>query len=98
MKHTLLDYDLHYDHIKIFCDNTSTIHMTKNANQHSKTKHIKIRYHFLRDHFEKGDIDIDYVSTDFYLLIFSLNYLISIDFPLYVVNSMFVLLTKEFSY
>ena len=32
MKHTLLDYDLHYDHIKIFCDNTSTIHMTKNAN------------------------------------------------------------------
>ena len=36
MKHTLLDYDLHYDHIKILCDNTSTIHMTKNANQHSK--------------------------------------------------------------
>ena len=43
MKHALLDYDLHYDHIKIFCDNTSTIHMTKNANQHSKTKHIEIR-------------------------------------------------------
>ena len=40
MKHTLLDYDLHYDYIKIFCDNTSTIHMTKNTNQHSKTKHI----------------------------------------------------------
>ena len=47
---TILDYDLHYDHIKIFCDNTSTIHMTKNANQHSKLKHIEIRYHFLRDH------------------------------------------------
>ena len=39
--------------------------MTKNANQHSKTKHIEIRYHFLRDHFEKSDIDIDYISTDF---------------------------------
>jgi len=62
-----LDYDLHYDHIKIFCDNTSTIHMTKNANQHSKTKHIEIRYHFLRDHFEKGDIEIDYVSSDLQL-------------------------------
>ena len=48
MKHTLLDYDLHYDHIKIFCDNTSTIHMTKNTNQHSKTKHIEIRYTFLK--------------------------------------------------
>ena len=64
MKHTLLDYDLHY--IKIFYDNTSIIHMTKNANQHSKTKHIK-RYHFLRDHNEKGDSEIDYVSTDFQL-------------------------------
>ena len=41
--------------------------MTKNANQHSKTKHIDIRYHFLRDHYEKGDIDIEYVSTDFQL-------------------------------
>ena len=67
MKHTLLDYDLHYDHVKIFCDNTSTIHMTKNANQHSKIKHIDIRYHFLRDHYEKGDIEIDYVFTDFQL-------------------------------
>ena len=65
MKHTLLNYNLHYNHIKIFCDNTSTIHMTKNANQHSKTKHIEIRYHFLRDHLEKDDIEIDYVSTEF---------------------------------
>ena len=63
MKHTLLYYDLHYDHIKLFCDNTSTIYMTKNANQH----HIDIRYHFLRDHCEKGDIEIDYISTDFQL-------------------------------
>ena len=67
MKHTHLDYDLHYDHIKIFCDNTGTIYVTKNANQHSKTKHIEIRYHFLRDHYEKGDIEMDYVSTDFQL-------------------------------
>ena len=65
MKHNLLDYDLHYDHNKIFCDKTSTIHVTKNANQHSKNKHIDIRYHFLRDHNEKGDIEIDYVSTNF---------------------------------
>ena len=41
--------------------------MTKNANQHNKTKHIEIRYHFLRDHFEKGDIDIDYFSSELQL-------------------------------
>ena len=41
--------------------------MTKNANQYSKTKHIDFRYHFLRDHYEKGDTEIDYVSTDFQL-------------------------------
>ena len=64
MKYTLLDYDLHYDYIKIFYKNISIIHMTKNANQHNKTKHID-RYHFLRDHYEKGDIKIDYISTDF---------------------------------
>ena len=40
-KHTLLDYDLYYDYIKIFCDNISTIHMNKNANKHSKTAHRK---------------------------------------------------------
>ena len=65
MKHILLDYDLHYDHIKIFCDNTSTVYMTKKENQYSKIKHIEIRYHFLRDHYEKRDIEIDYISTDF---------------------------------
>ena len=41
--------------------------MTKNANQYSKTKNIDIQYHFLRDHYEKGDIEIDYVSIDFQL-------------------------------
>ena len=70
MKHTLLiilDYDLHFDYIKIFCDNISTTHMTKNANQQSKTKHIEIRFHFFRDHYEKEDIEIDYISTNFQL-------------------------------
>ena len=42
--------------------------MMKNANQHSRTKHIEIRYHFLRDHFEKGDIDINYVPTSMQLM------------------------------
>ena len=69
--------------------------MTKNANQHSKTKHIEIRYHFLRDHFEKGDIDIDYVSTDLQLADIFTKPLDLLDFPSFVVNLMFVLLNKN---
>ena len=41
--------------------------MTKNADQHSRTKHIDIRYHFLRDHYHKGDIVLEYISTDIQL-------------------------------
>jgi hypothetical protein len=37
--------------------------MTDNLVEHSRTKHINIRYHFLRDHQQKGDIEIAYVST-----------------------------------
>jgi hypothetical protein len=37
--------------------------MADNPVEHSRTKHIAIRYHFLRDHQQKGDIKIAYVST-----------------------------------
>jgi hypothetical protein len=37
--------------------------MADNPVEHSRTKHIAIRYHFLRDHQQKGDIEIGYVST-----------------------------------
>ena len=42
--------------------------MTKNINRHSKTKHIDIQYHFPRNHYEKGNIEIDYVFPDFQLV------------------------------
>jgi hypothetical protein len=37
--------------------------MANNPIEHSRTKHIDIRYHFLRDHQSRGDIEIAYVST-----------------------------------
>ncbi|XP_047268890.1 LRR receptor-like serine/threonine-protein kinase EFR [Capsicum annuum] len=43
------------DATKIFCDNKATIAMTKNPSFHSRTKHIDIRYHFIRDLTAKGD-------------------------------------------
>ena len=64
MKQTLKDYGLEVHHVPIKCDNTSAICISKNSVQHSRTKHIEIRHHFLRDHAEKGDITLEFVRTE----------------------------------
>ncbi|XP_059635284.1 uncharacterized protein LOC132277441, partial [Cornus florida] len=64
IKQQLEDFGLYFDHIPIMCDNTSAICISKNPIQHSRTKHIEIRYHFLRDHVSKGDIDLIFVTTE----------------------------------
>ena len=63
MKQTLSDFNLSFEHVPIKCDNTSAINISKNLVQHSRTKHIEIRHHFLRDHAQKGDITVKFVST-----------------------------------
>ena len=50
--------------IDILCDNTSAINIFKNLIQHSRTKHINIRHHFLRDNVEKGFIKLDHCRTE----------------------------------
>ena len=57
------DFDLSFEHVPIKYDNTSAISISKNHVQHSRTKHIEIRHHFLRDHAQKGDITLEFVST-----------------------------------
>ncbi|KAI3685606.1 hypothetical protein L6452_34856 [Arctium lappa] len=49
------------------CCSQSAIAITANLVQHSKTKHIDMRYHFIKDHVEKGDIEIHFVTTDYQL-------------------------------
>ena len=49
--------------IPIKCDNTSVICLTKNPIQHSRTKYIEIRHHFIRDHVLKEDVVLEYVDT-----------------------------------
>jgi hypothetical protein len=44
--------------------NESAIRMADNPVEHSRTNHIDIRHHFLRDHQQKGDIEVFYVSTE----------------------------------
>jgi hypothetical protein len=57
------DYGYKLSKVPLLCDNESAIHMADNPVEHSRTKHIDIRYHFLRDHQQKGDIEIAYVNT-----------------------------------
>ena len=64
MKQTLLDYGVKFDEILLLCDNESAVKIASNPVQHSRTKHIDIRHHFLRDHVNKGDIKIDGIGTD----------------------------------
>ena len=60
MKKTLEDLLLKYEHpIVINCDNTSAINILKNLVMLSKTKHIPIKYHFLRDQVSQKEGNID---------------------------------------
>jgi hypothetical protein len=63
MRQTLRDYGYKLRKVPLLCDNESAIHMSDNPVEHSRTKHIDIRYHLLRDHQQKEDIKIAYVST-----------------------------------
>ncbi|GJY82790.1 retrovirus-related pol polyprotein from transposon TNT 1-94 [Tanacetum coccineum] len=67
MKSQLIDYDIHYKMVPIFCDNTSVIAISNNPVLHSRSKHIDIRYHFIRDHILKGDIELHFVPIEYQL-------------------------------
>ncbi|GJV35661.1 retrovirus-related pol polyprotein from transposon TNT 1-94 [Tanacetum coccineum] len=64
MKQALVDYGVRLDDIPIMCDNKGAIDLSKNPVQHSRTKHIEIRHHFLRDNIQKGNISIEKVSSE----------------------------------
>ena len=49
--------------ITIFCDNTSAISVSNNPVMHSRTKHIPIKYHFLREQVAEQNIRLEYVNT-----------------------------------
>ena len=58
-----MEFGLALDHIPIKYDNTSAINLSKNPIQYSRTKHINIRHHFLRDHMQKGDDVLKFINT-----------------------------------
>jgi len=63
LKHQLFDYRVKLLKVPLYCDNISAINLTKNLIQHSKTKHIELRHHLIRDHVQKGDCEIKFVKT-----------------------------------
>ncbi|WVZ93749.1 LOW QUALITY PROTEIN: hypothetical protein U9M48_039706 [Paspalum notatum var. saurae] len=64
MKATLSDFGLRFGKIPLLVDSTSAISVAKNPVLHSRTKHIDVRFHFLKDHYEKGDIDLVHVASE----------------------------------
>ncbi|GJT50848.1 copia protein [Tanacetum coccineum] len=64
MKQALVDYDIKLDDIPILCDNKGAIYLSKNHVLHSRTKHIEIHHHFLRDNVQKGNITIEKVAFE----------------------------------
>ncbi|WVZ80651.1 hypothetical protein U9M48_028110 [Paspalum notatum var. saurae] len=62
MKATLSDFGLKFGKIPLLVDSTSAISVAKNPVLHSRTKHIDVRFHFLRDHYEKGGIELIHVT------------------------------------
>ncbi|KAJ9567657.1 hypothetical protein OSB04_003623 [Centaurea solstitialis] len=67
MRTQLRDYGFKFDKIPIYCDSKSAIAISCNPVQHTKTKHIDIKYHFIKDHVEKGTIELYFVNTEFQL-------------------------------
>ncbi|GJZ01960.1 putative ribonuclease H-like domain-containing protein [Tanacetum coccineum] len=64
IQNQMLDYGFNFMNTKIYIDNESTICIVKNLVFHSKTKHIEIRHHFIRDSYKKKLIQVIKIYTD----------------------------------
>ena len=64
MKKVLTDYGISQDTMVVYYDNSSTIDISKNPVQHSKTKHIEIRYHFIKNLIERKIVCLEYIPNE----------------------------------
>nr|GEY96641.1 hypothetical protein [Tanacetum cinerariifolium] len=67
MQSQLTDYGLGFNKIPMYCDNKSAIALCCNNVQHSRSKHIDIRYHFIKEQVENGVIEFYFVNTEYQL-------------------------------
>jgi len=64
MKTTLDDFGIKFKQMPLICDNEAAVKLTNNLVQHTRTKHVDVRHHFIRDHQQKEDICIESVGTE----------------------------------
>nr|GFA86350.1 hypothetical protein [Tanacetum cinerariifolium] len=67
MRTQLQDYGFNYNKIPLYCDSSSAIAISCNPVQHSRTKHIHTRYHFIKEQVENGIIELYFVRTGYQL-------------------------------
>nr|GEZ73281.1 hypothetical protein [Tanacetum cinerariifolium] len=67
MRTQLTDYGFHFDKIPMYCDSKAAIAISCNPVQHSRTKHIDVRYHFIKEKVEKGIVELFFVETEYQL-------------------------------
>ncbi|GKC82032.1 retrovirus-related pol polyprotein from transposon TNT 1-94, partial [Tanacetum coccineum] len=67
MRTQLTDYGFFYDKVPIYCDSKSAIEISCNPVQHTRTKHIDVRYHVIKDYVEKGTIELYFIGTEYQL-------------------------------
>ncbi|GKA90071.1 retrovirus-related pol polyprotein from transposon TNT 1-94 [Tanacetum coccineum] len=67
MRTQLKDYGFNYNKIPLYCDSQSAITISCNPVQHSRTKHIHTRYHFIKEQVENGIIELYFVRTKYQL-------------------------------
>ncbi|GKA85532.1 retrovirus-related pol polyprotein from transposon TNT 1-94 [Tanacetum coccineum] len=67
MRSQLTDYGFTFKKIPLYCDNRSAIALCCNNVQHSRSKHINIRHHFIRKQVEKGVVELYFMTTDYQL-------------------------------
>jgi hypothetical protein len=58
------DFGVIFERVPLMCDNTSAISIAKNPVFHKRMIHLERRHHFLRDHIEKGDIEMRYIDIE----------------------------------
>nr|GEU67130.1 retrovirus-related Pol polyprotein from transposon TNT 1-94 [Tanacetum cinerariifolium] len=67
MRTQLTDYGFFYDKVPIYYDSKSAIAISCNPVHHTRTKHIDVRYHFIKDNGVKGTIELNFVGTEYQL-------------------------------
>jgi hypothetical protein len=62
--HTIRDFGVRFERVPLMCDNTSVISVAKNSLFHKRMRYLDRRHYFLRNHVEKGDIEMRYIDIE----------------------------------